>query len=287
MTATVTGLFIYPVKSLQCIALDEAVLTGKGLQYDRNWMIIDTTGLFITQRLITDMATIRVKISGEALILEHPKAEPLPVALKREPGRRVATTVWGNAVEGLDEGDEASRWLTGVLGRWKGNELRLLRFAPDFVRVVEPDYMDGQTASTAFADGYPFLVTNVASLGQLNDRLITGGSEPVPMNRFRPNIVIKGLEPFAEDRLGRLRANGPAYEFALRKPCKRCKVTTVDQQTGIIEEPKEPLKTLTLMNRHPGRQGAFFGQNATLESGEGETIKVGDHLVWIGSDAGI
>jgi uncharacterized protein len=283
MTATVTGLFIYPVKSLQGIALDEAVLTGKGLQYDRNWMIIDSTGLFITQRLITDMATIRVKISGEALILEHPNAEPLPVALKREPGRRVATTVWGNAVEGLDEGDEVSRWLTGVLGRWKGNELRLLRFAPDFVRAVETDYMDGQTASTAFADGYPFLVTNVASLGQLNDRLIAGGSDPVPMSRFRPNIVIKGLEPFAEDRLGRLRADGTVYELALRKPCKRCKVTTVDQQTGIIEEPKEPLKTLTLMNRHPGRHGAFFGQNATLESGEGETIKVGDHLAWIQS----
>ena len=280
----ITGLFTYPVKSLQGIALDEAVLTGKGLKFDRNWMITDSTGLFITQRLIPEMATVRVKIDDKALILEHGNTEPLHIALNGNPGQRVTTTVWGHACEGYDEGPDASRWLTRVLGRWKGNELRLLRFAPDFVRPVEPDYMNGQSAATAFADGYPFLVTNEASLGQLNDRLLAGGAEPVPMSRFRANIVIEGLEPFAEDRPGKLTSTDAAFELALRKPCKRCKVTTIDQKTGIIEEPKEPLKTLASINRHPGLSGAFFGQNATLESGECAIIKVGDRLIWSQKD---
>ncbi len=279
--AQIIGLYIYPVKSLQGISLDEAVLTGRGLKHDRNWMITDSTGMFVTQRKLPRMATIGVKIDEKALVLEHDGMDPHFVELEKAPdGRdRMEATVWGDRCEVFDEGPGVSRWLTRILGEWNGGELRMVRFAPDFIRPVDPDHMQGQRADTAFADGYPFLVTSEASLDELNRRLKANHASPVPMSRFRPNIVLGGMEAFVEDRLERFAAMDSSYELVVRKPCKRCSITTVDQKSGLIGNPKEPLRTLTEMNENPDLQGAYFGQNATLAHGEGATIKAGDRLL--------
>jgi hypothetical protein len=156
--------------------------------------------------------------------------------------------------------------------------LRLVRFADGFTRPVDPNYMQGDSADTAFSDGYPFLIVSEASLQALNAQLVANGASPVPMTRFRPNIVVEGIEAFGENQCETLTCVAQAYRFAIRKPCQRCKITTVDQQTGVIAAPKEPLKTLTAMNPYPHLTGAFFGQNATLSFGDKAEIRVGDTL---------
>jgi len=322
---TVTGLFVYPVKSLQGIALDKAVLTGPGLQYDRTWMVTDQHGDFLSQRDLPAMATIRVSLTHEVLRLQHDAAGVLEIPLRRSlmgsdlnmvegsggvdggvwqgtggrptmnvsaqdlrgqnpvdsssgVGQIIDVTVWGDSCRATDEGSEASRWLTGILGEVDGAPVRLVRFAEGSIRPVESDSDGLITSVTAFADGYPFLVASEESLSELNRRLVENGAEPVTMDRFRANIVIRGGGAFAEDRMEVLQDSSGRYVLGIRKPCKRCKVTTVNQQTGEIPDVKEPLRTLAAMNPFPDQTGAFFGQNAILLGGNGSTIRVGDSL---------
>lgn len=274
----VTKLCFYPVKSLHGITVDEAELTVRGLKYDRNWMITDETGRFLTQRNMPKLAAIRVRFSGEKLVLEDPSGKSLGIPLNGIGQKESTVDVWGDTCKAFDEGNEASAWLTSALGKFKGKNLRLVRFKTNFKRIVDPVYLKGEKSHTAFADAFPYLVTSENSLNRLNEQLIESGNEPVPMDRFRPNIVIKDCEAFLENKLDELSHIDGNYTLGIRKPCKRCKVTTVNQQSGEIKEPKEPLRTLTLMNTVPGLQGAYFGQNATLLSPDGESINVGDSL---------
>jgi hypothetical protein len=274
----ISSLFIYPVKSLQGIALQQATLTTQGLAFDRQWMVTDASGHFVTQRQLPNMAQIRVRLTADALLLEHDSQPPLTITLHTSSAQRVEVVVWRDHCQAYDEGDAASQWLTQILGQWQGGDLRLVRFADDFTRPVDPNYMNGDSADTAFSDGYPFLIVSEESLQALNAQLAANGASPVPMTRFRPNIVIRGIEAFGEDRCVTLTVSTQAYRFAIRKPCQRCKTTTVDQQTGVISNPKEPLKTLTAMNPYPHLTGAYFGQNATLTSGDKQVISVGDVL---------
>lgn len=279
----VVALTIYPVKSLQGISLNDAQLGVRGLAHDRNWMIVDDDGHFVTQRQIQKMATIRVALSDQSLVLSHADVDDLKVPLQLESPVRRDVVVWGDQCKALDAGDEASSWLTAVLGEYKGQRLHLVRFADDTRRDVDPDYLQDEDSHTAFADGFPFLITTEASLDALNQQLGERGASPVGMERFRPSIVLRGLDgaghPFAEDGWRRVSEQSGAYELGIRKPCQRCKITTVDQQTGQIAEPAEPLRTLAAMNTQPTLKGAFFGQNAILSSGEGMSIAVGDRLL--------
>ena len=260
------------------IAVDEAELTVRGLKFDRNWMVMDDTGLFLTQRTLPKLASIRVKVNGTKLVLEEPGGSTFTVPETTNGLRKQTVEVWGDRCEVFDCGVAISLWLTDTLGTHKGKKLRMVRFDDTFRRKVDEEYLKGEASHTAFADGFPYLITSESSLNRLNERLIEDGSEPVPMNRFRPNIVIKGLDAFRENRIDELASADGTYRLGLRKPCKRCKVTTVDQEDGIISDPKEPLRTLTLMNTVPGLQGAYFGQNATLLSEEGGVIRVGDEV---------
>jgi len=273
----ITQLNSYPVKSLGGIVLDEALLTAEGLAWDRRWMVVDDLGRFVTQRQLPCMAQVRPHLEADALVLSHPAAEPLRVPLSAEGRERCSVYVWEDRCEALDEGAEARDWLARVLGHLRGSGLRLVRFASDHQRRVEPDFLaPGEQANTGFADGYPFLVATTASLAALNRALEASGGEALPMDRFRPNIVIEGAEPFAEDGWCEIGANG--WRLGLRKSCQRCKITTVDQQSGEIRHPGEPLKTLMALKPRLAWKGAFFGQNAILLSGEGATIAVGDSL---------
>ncbi|MFW5969751.1 MAG: MOSC domain-containing protein [Halofilum sp. (in: g-proteobacteria)] len=274
----ITELNVYPVKSLRGVALHDARLTPRGLAYDRNWMVVDADRRFVTQREIPPMARISVHMTETALVLEHPDSEPLAISLTRSDQPRLAVTIFRDRCEALDEGDEAAAWLRAVLGRAHSRELRLVRFADDRRREVEPDWLRGEQAHTAFPDGYPLLVTAQTSLAALNERLMGKGLEPVPMNRFRPNIVVNGGTPFSEREWDELTTDGNRWRIGLRKPCKRCGVITVDQETGETPVLKEPLKTLAEMATQPDMKGAFFGQNAIVLAGDGQTIRIGESV---------
>lgn len=275
---TISSLHIYPVKSLQGISLPHATLTTHGLAFDRQWMLVDAAGQFVTQRQLPALARIRTRLTSDSLILEHAGLPPLLIPLEIIPDKRCEVVVWRDTCVACEEDATVSQWLTQAVGHWQGNDLRLVRFAPGFIRPVDPNYLDGDSADTAFSDGYPFLIVSEASLAALNTQLLANGADPVPMERFRPNIVLNGMDAFGENACKALTAADAGYSFTIRKPCQRCKVTTVDQHTGLIANPKEPLRTLTAMNPYSHLQGAYFGQNATLTTGTGSTIRTGDTL---------
>ncbi|WP_070988971.1 MOSC domain-containing protein [Halofilum ochraceum] len=271
----ISELNIYPVKSLHGVGLTRARLTPRGLAYDRHWMVVDAAQRFVTQREIPPMARIAVRLTDDALILEHADHAPLTIELTRSDQPRLAVTIFQDECEALDEGEEAAAWLSAILGQ---QGLRLVRFAEDRRRDVEPDWLRGEQAHTAFPDGYPFLVTAEGSLAGLNESLAKKGLDAVPMDRFRPNIVVDSDAPFAERDWDELAADGDGWRIGIRKPCKRCKVITVDQDNGTTPLIKEPLKTLAEMATQPGMKGAFFGQNAILLDGDGQTVAVGDRV---------
>lgn len=273
----VTELNIYPVKSLRGIAVGRAELGTRGLAHDRQWMVVDQVGRFVTQRQLPAMARIAVRLEADRLVLEHPDAEPLSVELARDDQPRLTAYVWDDACQALDEGDQAADWLTGVLGNLQGSRLRLVRFDTTHRRPLASRSLQGEQAHTAFADGFPFLLTAESSLEALNEVLREKGLSPVPMSRFRPNIVVQGSMPFAENGWGDISTPDGRFRLGVRKPCQRCKITTVDQHSGDIAVPGEPLRTLVAM-RTVTAPGGYFGQNAILLAGEGETIALGDGL---------
>ncbi|GEN28338.1 MOSC domain-containing protein [Halovibrio variabilis] len=280
----ITQLNIYPVKSLKGISVDQSVLQAHGLAWDRRWMLVDAHQRFVTQRQLPALATVEVALTDEHLVLSHPNIESLNVPLAEPEGNLRLVNVWNDHCKALPESEEVSRWLEAALGE-QGQGLSLVRFATDFTRAVEEDFLDGGAAHTYFSDGYPFLITTTDSLNALNQALVAKGHTPVPMNRFRPNIVVEGDEAWAEDRWATLTEQNGAFQLALRKPCKRCKITTIDQHTAAVPDPAEPLKTLMALNTQPTLKGAFFGQNATLIAGDGNVIRVGDTLAASPRDA--
>lgn len=280
----ITQLNIYPVKSLKGISVDQSVLQAHGLAWDRRWMLVDAHQRFVTQRQLSALATIEVTLTDQHLVLAHPNVEPLSISLAEPEGNLRLVSVWDDHCKALPESADVSRWLEAALGE-QAKGLSLVRFATEFTRAVEADFLDGGAAHTYFADGYPFLITTTGSLDALNQALVAGGQSPVPMNRFRPNIVVASDKAWAEDHWAALTEQGGAFQLALRKPCKRCKITTIDQHTAAVPAPAEPLKTLIELNTQPNLKGAHFGQNATLITGDGGVIRVGDKLAATPHDA--
>ena len=273
----ITDLFIYPVKSLKGIALDNSQTGQRGLEFDREWMITDNAYNFISQREIELMTTIETKIDSSSLILSSPQNRRLKVPLESNGVNKVKVMVWDDYCDAYDEGDEASSWLTEALGTHKGSSLRLVRFDQKDKRLVPKKYLNGVHAESAFSDQFPYLITSWESLSKLNNGLLENNSKKVSMNRFRPNIVIKGLSDIEKMTSFNLTCEKGDYQFGLRKPCKRCKITTINQETGEVENPKEPLATLVKLKNSEESHGAFFGQNAILLSDYG-VLRVGDLL---------
>lgn len=280
--ARVSALTIYPVKSLRGIALSEALITAEGLAYDRRWMVTTASGEFLTQRKCPAMATIVTALCSDMLMLTSTAGRTLRIPLAPPPGEAEPVVIFGQTCEGVDEGDEAAAWLTAVLGEYNGEQLRLKRVPERNRRRVEPEVLGDTVAYTGFADAYPLLVGSTSSLDALNMRLTEGQAMAVPIERFRTNVLIEGAPAFAEHRHGRLRHAGDDYALRLCKPCKRCKITTVDQRTGNMPEPKEPLRTLAQMT-HVAAAGAFFGENAIVTHGVGRYIRIGDEITLDGA----
>jgi uncharacterized protein YcbX len=269
---TITSLHTYPVKGLRGIDSVSATILPRGFEFDREWLVVDSSNRFITQRNANLMATIETAITATHLVLSHASVAPLNISLERTQANPESVTIWRDKCEAVDQGEEAAQWLADVLGPNDLGPVRLMRFAPSAVRAVEPDFLGDVAAEVGFADGYPYLVTNEATLDALNARL----DAPVPMNRFRPNIVIRGLPALDEHKLTALSVPDREVTLLLPKPCQRCKVTTIDQQSGAVAESREPLKTLLREHSLPNFVGGYFGQNAVATRGLGTRIAVGD-----------
>ena len=273
----ISALFVYPVKSCAAIALTDALLEPEGLQWDRRWMVVDGAGRFVSQREYPSMARISTALRADALHLRADGAATelvIPFTLPAH-AARVPVTVWRDSFDALDEGDAAARWFSAAIGA----PLRLVRFADDVTRLANRKWTRGIDAPTHFADGYPLLVTADASLAELNGRLRAKGAPALPMDRFRPNLVLGGTDAFDEDFAATL-SIGPVV-LRTAKPCARCPITTVDQASGAIDPrwPHEPLDTLATYRANPRVDGGLtFGQNAIVEAGAGQRLRVGDEV---------
>lgn len=262
MTPVVSAIHVYPVKSLGGISPGRAWLGASGFRFDRGWMAAKPDGTFLTQRSHPQMALVQTTIEDDRLVLSSFGLEDHTVPESNADMRRFNTEVWGDRVNALDTGDLSAEWLSQAIGE----PCRLLVFPQNEIRLCD------QTVArpgdhTRFADGFPLLVVSQASLDDLNSRLAT----PVAMNRFRPNLVVSGSEPYEEDRWQRISING--IRMRLLEPCARCSVPTVDPETGNLAGP-EPIHTLSQYRQRDGE--VFFGVNAAAD-GEGE-ISVGDRL---------
>lgn len=269
-----SGLYVYPVKSLRGCAVTHAEVDALGLVDDRRFLIVDATdGRFLTQRTHPRMATITTALAPATLHLSAPGRETLGVSRVPDPSATVRrVSIWkSTGLLAEDCGDGAALWLSDHLEA----SVRLVRIGPQFVRPVQKAAANPQDR-VSFADAVPFLAIGEASLGNLNDRLLAQGEEPVPMDRFRPNLVLTGTPPFAEDAWPHLRI-GP-IRFRAAGPCARCIMTTTDQATGLRLGP-EPLRTLATYRRDSvDPTDVNFGQNLIHETTSG-VLRLGDPIV--------
>ncbi|PSS02529.1 Mitochondrial amidoxime reducing component 2 like [Actinidia chinensis var. chinensis] len=282
----VSSILVYPIKSCRGISVSQAPLHSTGFRWDRQWLVVNSNGRAYTQRVEPKFALVQVELPSEAfsdgwkptkisyLVIRAPGMDVLKVPLSKPSAIADGVSVWEWSGSAFDEGDEASKWFSNFIGK----PSRLVRFNDvTETRAVDPDYARGH--KTMFADGYPFLLVSQGSLNALNNLL----KEPIPINRFRPNILVDGCEPFSEDLWKEIKIN--KFTFHGVKLCGRCKVPTIDQETAISSsEPMETLvtfrsdKVLRPTRKQQGR--VYFGQNMvcvdSLSEGKGKMIKVGD-----------
>ena len=263
---SIASLHVYPVKSCRGIERSRAVVTEAGFEHDREWMVVTADGRFVTQREEPRLALIETDIDDARLRLSaagHGATE-VPLALR---GEARDVVVWQHHCVAHDQGDEAARWLSEFLGR----SFRLVRFDPQHRRLSDRAFTGETAGYSRFADAYAFLVLSLASLADLNARL----PAPLPMNRFRPNVVIDGVAAYGEDAIRELGAGPVALRMV--KACTRCTIPTTDQATA-ERHPEEPLRTLRRYRWDKKLRGVTFGQNAIVAQGAGATLQVGDEL---------
>ncbi|KAK3013792.1 hypothetical protein RJ639_009006 [Escallonia herrerae] len=284
--AKVTSIFVYPIKSCRGISVPQAPLASTGFRWDRQWLVVNSKGRAYTQRVEPKLALVQVELPDEAfaeswkptknshLVIKAPGKDVLKVSLSKPSEIANGVSVWEWSGTALDEGDEASKWFSSYLGK----PSRLVRFdEASQTRPVETEYARGY--NVMFPDGYPFLLLSQGSMDALNKLL----KEPISVNRFRPNILVDGCEPFVEDLWKELKIN--QLTFYGVKLCSRCKVPTINQENAVAGS--EPTETLVKFRsdrvlRPAGKQQGkvYFGQNLvckdSLTGGKEKIIKVGD-----------
>ncbi len=248
MMITISALIQYPIKACRGVEINSTAVERMGFEHDRRMMVITPEGRFLTQRDQPKLALVKPELSIESLILTAPCMRELRVEVQKQ-GKTLDVLIWkSRGVKSVDQGEQAAQWFS----EWLGLPARLVHLAEGYRRKLNPAFSVFPDDHTGFADGYPILLTTEESLTELNSRL----AAPIPMNRFRPNLVVKGCRPFEEDEWKRIKAG--CLELAIVKPCPRCMVTTIDKET--LETGREPLKTLSIFRKQPG--GVMFGQNA-------------------------
>lgn len=244
---TLSNLTYYPIKGCRGFDLQSSNVERMGLEHDRRMMVVTPEGEFLTQRQHPKFALVTPTLKSDTVTLSAPNFDSIQFGIQKS-GATYPVNIWkSTGVQAVDQGEEAAQWFSD----WLGTSVRLVHIADGYKRIVSQEYAVNADDHTGFADGFPILIISESSLHDLNSKL----DSALPMNRFRPNIVVKDCEPFAEDTWQRIRIGD--MEMALVKPCARCEVTTTDQIT--LERKKEPLKTLGGYRKH--KLGAIFGMN--------------------------
>lgn len=275
----IARLFIYPIKSCAGVELTDALLTETGFDLDRSWMVVKDGGMFVTQRDVPRMALIRPQIKGDAVILRAPGM--LALHLRADVVETVAQArIWNDVVACYDMGDTAAQWFSDFLAPQRADgapprPYRLVRFDPEQRRLSNLTWTGGVEAQNQFSDAYPLLVTSTASLDGLNRRLQARGLAPVTMERFRPNIVLGGIDEHDEDRVEALHITTDDGPVTLRpvKPCARCPIPNIDPQTATsTTDVGDMLQTYRV---DPRVDGVTFGMNAITIEGQDRVLRVG------------
>lgn len=268
---TISALNVYPVKSCAGVSVREALLIETGLEFDRAWMVVDAQGRFLTQRELPRMALVAVTLKHSEVVLRAPGMLALHLAIDGVEAP-VRVTVWNDEVAAYDMGDLAAQWFTDFLGQ----PCRLVRFDPEQKRLSSKKWTGDIEAENTFSDAFPLLVASEASLAELNERLAQRGAAPVAMNRFRPNLVLSGLDAHGEDHLDEIAFDTPEGPVLLKlvKPCARCPIPNVDPATA--EPGHEPGDTLSTYRADARLDGAVtFGMNAVIVHGIECGLRVG------------
>jgi uncharacterized protein YcbX len=273
--ATISALTLYPIKSCAGMAVLEASVTIAGLfahgVHDREWMVVDERGQFLTQREHPRMALITPQVDAGALHVDAPGAATLVLALDAPDGPQLPVHIWDDVVLASDCGDFAASWVSQVLG----SACRLVRFRRDVVRPTSTKWTGGVAAESRFADAYPLLLIGAASLADLNRRLVANGRAPLPMDRFRPNLVVDGIDAYEEDFLQELVAGSLVIKPV--KPCARCPIPSIDQATGM--HGPDPIDILLTYRANPRMDGAVcFGMNCIVTAGAPGILRVGQPI---------
>lgn len=255
---------IFPVKSLGGIGLQNCKVEERGLRFDRSLMLVDENKNFLTQREYPKMAAIALKITDDGFTASDSGNE-ISIPFEPDSEERATVKIWSSRVKAKFYSDEVNKWFSDILKI----KCRLVLMPEDSKRIVNPIYAVKKFEDTvSFADGYPVLLISENSLVDLNKKL----EKPVPMNRFRPNLVVKDADAFAEDKWKKIKIGDCVFHVV--KPCDRCVMTTIEQSNG-ERNGKEPLKTLAKYRSKNGK--VFFGQYLIAEN-PGETLKVGDKI---------
>ncbi len=273
----------YPLKAAAGINVEAAQILATGLAGDRRFILVDSAGQFITQRSLPSLVFLRMvpplpqqsEAQSQGFHLEYappgaasPRIFQFKSADHSQVNQTVSVRVWNDKVMALDLGDDVAAYLLGCFGQ----NIRLCEAISESPRWVNPKYSEGAQVPYFFADGFPLLVISQESLDDLNERLVSQHLAPVAMDRFRPNLVIKGWKPYGEDDSQYIKI-GDSIVARLAKPCSRCSVITVDQTKGHVSS--EPLKTLASYRKGQGGK-VFFGQNAYVVSGIGQWVRLND-----------
>jgi hypothetical protein len=261
------------VKSCAGVELTEALLTETGLDLDRAWMVVDEQGEFVSQRDLPRMALVKAQLKRNEVVLRAPGMLALHLFVDQVE-KPAKVRVWDDDVDAWDMGDVAAQWFTDFLGR----KLRVARFDPEFRRASNMEWTGGVEALNQFGDGYPLLVTSEGSVAELNRRLVEAGHAPVGVERFRPNIVLAGLEANDEDRLDAIRVAADR-EVVLKpvKPCVRCTIPDVDPATG--EQGSSVNEVLRAYRSNESMGGGLtFAMNAIVLEGVDATLRVGQDV---------
>ncbi len=275
LSGTIARLFVYPVKSCAGIEVQQALLTETGLDLDRAWMVVDAQGMFLTQRSLPRMALIRPQLKSDELVLRAPGMLALHVAIDAVEAP-ATVTVWCDTVPAWDMGPVAAQWFSDFLGQ----PCRLVRFDPEHRRLSSLEWTGGVEVPNQFADGFPLLVTSEASLQDLNVRLAAEGHATVGMERFRPNVVLAGVDAHDEDRVDMIHVEGDGttdVHLQPVKPCARCPIPDIDPATA--ESHPSVGDTLRTYRQDKRLDGAItFGMNAIVRSGAGQWLRVGQRM---------
>jgi uncharacterized protein len=271
LTVDLESIHVYPVKSCAGVAQDKGLLVETGFDLDRAWMVVDAAGRFVSQRELPRMALVRITLKSSEMILRAPGMLAVHIALDRVE-ERAEVEVWNDRVAAFDMGLLCAQWFSDFLGR----PLRLARFDPDVRRLAAREWTGALEAETAFQDGFPLLVASTASLAEVNRRLALAGHEPVTLARFRPNLVLGGIDAHAEDQIDEIvfaSEEGP-IRLKLVKPCVRCSIPDVDPASAHTGHAVGDVLAQYRADPRLGG-GLTFAMNAVIVEGIGRTLAAG------------